>query len=202
MGSDAEGVIGIYQRHAGVWSRDRGEILVEKAWLDRFLAAIPQPASVLDIGCGGGAPIAQYLVGRDCRVTGVDASSAMIGLCADRFPEHEWHVGDMRALVLDREFQGIIVWDSLFHLPPADQRRMFPVFAHHSAPGGALMFTSGPSAGERIGTYRGERLYHASLDSAEYHALLHDNGFEVVAHIAEDPGCGLRTVWLARRDRG
>jgi predicted TPR repeat methyltransferase len=161
------------------------------------VALLPDAAMVLDIGCGTGAPIARYLIERRCQVTGVDASGAMIGMCADRFPEHDWHVGDMRALLLDRKFDGIVVWDSLFHLSAADQRRMFPIFDHHAAPGGVLMFTSGSAAGDRLGTYQDEPLFHASLDSAEYRALMHDNGFDVAAHTAEDPECGLRTVWLA-----
>jgi hypothetical protein len=44
----------------------------------------------------------------------------------------------------------------------------------------------------------GEPLYHASLDSEEYRALLGANGFQTVAHIIEDPTCGRRTVWLAQ----
>ena len=104
----------------------------------------------------------------------------------------------MRTLALNRTFNGIIAWDSFFHLPQADQRPMFTIFKRHAAAGAALMFTSGPSAGEVIGSYRGEPLYHASLDSAEYRALLHDGGFEVVKHVVEDPSCGLRTIWLAR----
>ena len=60
------------------------------------------------------------------------------------------------------------------------------------------MFTSGPAHGEAIGSYRGEPLYHASLDAAEYRALFSANGFDVVAHVVEDPDCGGHTVWLAQ----
>jgi trans-aconitate methyltransferase len=195
-------VIEIYQRHAGAWSRDRGDRLVENAWLDRFLALLPHDATVLDLGCGSGVPIARYLIERRCRVTGVDASSAMIAMCADRFPEHEWHVADMRTLVLSRTFDGIIAWDSFFHLSQCDQRRMFPIFKRYAASGAAVIFTSSPSPGERMGDYRGEPLYHASLDTAEYRQLLHDNGFEAVTNVVEDPDCGLHTIWLAHRYGG
>jgi cyclopropane fatty-acyl-phospholipid synthase-like methyltransferase len=182
-----------------VWSVDRGDRLVEKVWLDCFLALLPEAPTVLDLGCGTGAPIARYLIEHRCRVTGLDAASAMIEMCVDRFPEHQWYVGDMRTVAMDRTFDGILAWDSFFHLQPTDQRRMIPVFKRHASVGGALMFTSGPSAGERIGSYQDEPLYHASLDSAEYRELLHENCFDVVTHIVEDPDCGMHTVWLARR---
>ena len=70
----------------------------------------------------------------------------------------------------------------------------------HASPRAALMFTSGTSHGEATGSYRGEPLYHASLAPEEYRALLKTNGFRVVAHIAEDPDCGGRTVWLAQTE--
>lgn len=60
------------------------------------------------------------------------------------------------------------------------------------------MFTSGPAVGEAIGAYRGEPLYHASLDEAEYRLLLREQGFEVVSHSVEGPDCGGHTVWLAQ----
>lgn len=77
-------------------------------------------------------------------------------------------------------------------------RAMFPIFHAHALPGAALMFTSGPAHGEAIGAFQGEALYHASLDAAEYTALLAANGFDVLAHVAEDARCGGHTVWLAR----
>jgi hypothetical protein len=49
-----------------------------------------------------------------------------------------------------------------------------------------------------IGSYQGENLYHASLDGAEYRALLAEQGFTVVDHVAEDPTCGGHTIWLAQ----
>jgi hypothetical protein len=75
---------------------------------------------------------------------------------------------------------------------------MFTVFRRHAAPRAALMFTSGPSHGEVISTYRGEPLYHASLSGTEYRSLLNGFGLEVVSHVAKDPSCGGHTVWLAR----
>lgn len=195
--SAAGRIVDIYQRHAAAWSRDRGDRLPEKAWLDQFLALLPDGPAVLDLGCGPGVPIANYLIENRCRVTGIDASSAMITSCADRFPEHDWHIGDMRTLQLNHEFNGIVAWDSFFHLTEADQRRMFPIFKRHAAAGAALLFTSGPAAGERVGNLYGEPLYHASLDGDEYRGLLHDNGFDVRNHVVEDPTCGLHTIWLA-----
>jgi trans-aconitate methyltransferase len=192
-----EAIIGLYERHAWDFDRDRGRALQEKAWLDRFLSHVRQPRTVLDIGCGMAEPIARYIIEAGCHVVGVDSSPSMIRMCRARFPDAEWLVADMRALALHRRFDGVLAWDSFFHLHMDHQRAMFARFAAHAAPGAPLMFTSGPSEGEAIGSYCDERLYHASLNPAEYEQLLTSNGFSLRAHVEDDPECGEHTVWLA-----
>lgn len=197
--SAADAIVPLYQRHAAAYDRLRGRSLIEAGWLDRFLSLLAAGPSVLDIGCGMGEPIARHLIERGCAVTGIDSSTPLIALCRERFPRQLWQVADMRSLSLARRFDGLIAWDSFFHLRPDEQRRMFPLFREHAADGAALLFTSGPGAGEAIGSFEGEPLYHASLDPGEYRALLDESGFAVVAHLAEDPDCGGHTIWLAQR---
>lgn len=193
----ADQIIDLYQQHALAWDTERDRSLFERPWLDRFSELMPQRGSILDLGCGSGEPIARHFIENGFRLTGVDASQAMIAMCRDRFPDQTWMVGDMRALGL-RTFDGIIAWDSFFHLPEDDQRRMFLIFQRRAQPNAALMFTSGPRRGEAIGSYKGEPLFHASLDPEEYRAQLHEHGFEVVLHVAEDGTCCGHTIWLAR----
>ncbi|WP_439543423.1 class I SAM-dependent DNA methyltransferase [Hyphomicrobium sp.] len=198
MHPSASQIVGLYERHAEAWDRERGKALFEQSWIDRFRALVRPGGALLDIGCGSGEPIARYLIEQGHTVTGVDASPSMIEACRARFPDHAWLVADMRSLALDRRFDGLIAWDSFFHLSHDDQRGMFPVFAAHAAEGAALMFTSGPAHGEAIGSFEGEALYHASLAPDAYVALLSENGFDVVAHVVEDQTCGGHTVWLAK----
>lgn len=198
MESEADQIVGLYRRHARAWADARGGQLIEKPWLDRFIALLPENPAVLDIGCGPGVPVGRYLIERGCRLTGADSAPEMIGLAEDSLPQGTWLVADMRSLDLGRTFQGLLAWDSFFHLRQEDQRRMFPIFRKHAAPGAALLFTSGPSHGVSMGSFQGEPLYHASLDGPEYRALLGENGFEVLQHAVEDPACGRHTVWLAR----
>jgi SAM-dependent methyltransferase len=198
MANEADQVVDLYQRHARAWASDRGDRLFEGAWLDRFLGLIPDRPRVLDIGCGSGEPIGRYLIGKGCAVTGVDASPEMIAMCAARFPDQDWRVADMRILSLGRRFDGLLAWDSFFHLGHDDQRRMFGVFRAHAGAGAALMFTSGPAHGVAMGSYAGEPLHHASLAPEEYRALFAEHGFAEVAHVVEDPRCGRRTIWLAQ----
>ena len=198
MNGDADNIVGLYDRNAALWDAARGRSLFEAAWLDRFLALVPDDGAILDIGCGSGEPIARHLVGRGYRVTGIDSSENLIALCRERMPRQAWRVADMRGLSLDERFHGLIAWDSFFHLTADDQRAMFPIFHAHARPGAVLMFTSGPAHGEAMGEFGGEPLFHASLDPGEYRILLAANDFEVVDFRPEDTDCGGHTVWLAR----
>jgi SAM-dependent methyltransferase len=199
MRDDADRIIELYQRRAREWDEVRHARLIEQSWLDRFGALLPPAGSVLDFGCGSGDPIARNLIERGFAVTGVDSSPAMIEMCKARHPASRWIVGDMRSLSLGRRFDGLLAWDSFFHLRPEDQRSMFPIWRAHATAGAALMFTSGPRYGEAIGEFHGEPLYHSSLDPAEYRSLLDAHDFDVVEHVIEDPSCGGHTIWLARR---
>jgi SAM-dependent methyltransferase len=198
MSRDAERIIGLYDRHAQKWDEARSRSLPERAWLSRFLDLVPSGASILDIGCGSGEPLAGFFIRAGYDLVGVDSSPAMIALCSARFPENDWHVDDMRTLSLSRTFRAILAWDSFFHLTQNDQRGMFRIFREHAAPGAALMFTSGPEDGVAMGVFGGEPLFHASLAPNDYRTLLSAHGFETVDHVAEDAATGGHTIWLAR----
>jgi hypothetical protein len=122
----------------------------------------------------------------------------MISLCRERLPNQEWIVADMRRLALGRRFQGILAWDSFFHLTPDDQREMFAIFAEHASAGAILIFNAGPTHGEAIGEYRGDPLYHASLSPGEYETITARFGFRIVQHAINDAEAGGRTVWLCQ----
>ena len=199
MGADA--IIGLYERHADAWDRGRAAALtLERGWIQRFVARLPAGGSVLDFGCGSGQPIARDLLERGFAVVGIDASPTLVATCRSRFPSAEWLVADMRSLSIDRRFDGLVAWDSFFHLGLEEQRAMFTTFRAHAAPGAVLLFTTGPEHGVAMGAFEGEPLFHASLAPSEYRALLAAQGFRVLAHVAEDPECGRHTVWLAQRE--
>lgn len=199
MSKLADSIIGHYEKYALAWEADRRNGgWNDKVWHDRFVANLPAGADVLDLGCGGGDPVASHLHAQGLRVTGVDSSPTMISLCRRRLPGHEWIVADMRKLSLGRRFAGVLAWDSFFHLDHDSQRAMFAIFAAHASSGAMLMFNTGGAHGEAIGDYRGDPLYHASLAPNEYRSLIDQADFEAIDHTVKDLEAGGRTVWLCR----
>jgi SAM-dependent methyltransferase len=195
--------VGVYERHADAWAAARGpELVIERAWLERFTMRLETGASVLDAGCGHGDPLGRALLAGGFELTGVDGSAALVEQARRRLPRGRWSVGDLRDLELGRTFDGVLAWCSLFHLPGADQPGVIRRLGEHARPGTVLLMTTGPEPGEAIGEFGGEPLFHASLAPDEYRAALATAGFEVLDHRVADPDCGELTVWLAHRVPG
>ncbi len=141
----------VYGRRGVQYDDERSRRLFERVWLDRFLARLPPAPTVLDAGCGAGAPLAEYLVAQGCRLTGIDTCAPLLAHARTRLPQATWQEADMRTLDLGTQFEGILGWHSFFHLTPEEQRETLPQFAAHLRPGGALLLTVGPRAGEVVG---------------------------------------------------
>ncbi len=188
-----------YEANAAAYDAARTRGLHEARWLTRFGAALPAKGRVLDLGCGAGEPIASWLIGEGFVVTGMDFAPAMLEIARGRWPEGDWRQGDMRALDLPERFDGIVAWDSFFHLTQEEQRACLPRLAQHLTVGGVFLVTVGPDAGETTGDVAGTTVFHASLSPAEYATHLEACGMRLTAYLAEDPDCGRHSVLMARR---
>jgi 2-polyprenyl-3-methyl-5-hydroxy-6-metoxy-1,4-benzoquinol methylase len=195
---ERQNVYKVYNKIGRWFAENRYADAVEQAYLNDILKNLPPDAKILDVGCGDGKPILEYFIKHNVDVLGVDASEQMIGLAKTNFPDIRFLLKDMRELNLNEKFDVIIAWHSFFHLPADDQPDMFSVFRRHINPDGILLFTSGTERGEAWGMNGGENLFHASLDTAEYHALLQSNQLEILKHRINDPDCGGANVWMAQ----
>lgn len=189
----------IYTRNGAAFDMQRPKRLHERSWLERLEAQLPDGGSLLDVGCGAAEPIAAYYIEKGYDVTGVDFSPSMIALAQSRFPDNTWLQADMRALDLSVAFNGIIAWNSFFHLNQGDQRQTLRRFERHLLPEGALMVTVGPHEGEVLGHVNGEEVYHSSLAPGEYRSILDSLGMDILEFVFEDESCDQQTVLLAKK---
>ena len=201
-------IIDLYSDKAEDWIADRGRKLgtynptglAEADWFARFMAALPRGGTVLDVGSGSGWPVAAALTEQGFRVTGVEPSPKLRAHAQTTLPDAEWLEGDMRTFDLGpRRFDGLLGWFSLFHLSPADQRIALPRILSHAAERCVFMTCSGLGENEIIAEWRGEALYHGSLDPEEYRSIFAAHGF-VPDPIRPEEMDGSGLVWIARRD--
>lgn len=189
----------VYQENAVRYDQERGKSLIEKKYLDLFLKYLPYTKTVLDLGCGSGEPIARYLIDKGCYITGADYSEAMLDICRERFPDHDWVYTDMRDLQLNETYYGIISWGAFFHLNQEQQRKCLPQLCDHLHASGILMISVGHEDGEVSGTVAGKTVYHSSLSKEEYVQILKKNRMEILTFNLQDPDCQGFSVFIARK---
>src|SRR5215217_7514676 len=76
-----------YDAIAETFFAERSTGLREAKYLDLLLADVAKGATVLDFGCGTGRPIAEELLRRGYRVTGVDGSAGMLAIARRVIPD-------------------------------------------------------------------------------------------------------------------
>lgn len=166
-------------------------------WIERLIRPLPPGGAILDLGCGGGEPIARFLLDRGFAVTGIDLAQSQIDLARTRFPRGDWIRADMRKVALGRRFDAVIAWNSMTWLDHADQALMTTRAADWLEPGGYLLLSAEPDNDPTRDDYRTGSPYRADLEAANYSAAIARCGLIEVAHAAEDAACGGASVWLA-----
>lgn len=105
-----------YNKIALEWTEDRKNYFVSNLIID-FANKVNPAGEILDIGCGGGMPNSKYLSERGFRLTGIDAAEKMIEIAKEsKIPNATFELCDFLEYSTTKTFDGILAWDSLFHL--------------------------------------------------------------------------------------
>ncbi|QDU62333.1 dTDP-3-amino-3,6-dideoxy-alpha-D-glucopyranose N,N-dimethyltransferase [Planctomycetes bacterium Pan216] len=141
----------------------------------------------LDIGCGSSGRIIELLVEVGFEVEGIDVSAEMIRLAKERHPDVTFHHVDICQWPLTESYDFITAWDSLWHVPVADQPAVIEKVCGALAPSGVFIMTAGglDGPGEVTNPCHGEPLYHATLGLPKLLRLLDANGC-VCRHLEYD----------------
>ncbi|MDA0366299.1 MAG: class I SAM-dependent methyltransferase, partial [Chloroflexi bacterium] len=116
-------------------------------YLAHFCSRLPEGASVLELGCGGGGPTTAELA-RRFALTGVDLSSRQITLARERLPTATFVHADMtRFETPPSSVDGVAAFYSLIHLPYGELPAMFARIARWLRPGGVFVASLGARAG-------------------------------------------------------
>ncbi|MBX9579077.1 MAG: class I SAM-dependent methyltransferase [Gemmataceae bacterium] len=165
-----------------------------------MVGSLPAGAAVLDVGCGCGRPIAEYLAGRGFRVTGLDGSARLLDHARRAVPAAAFVHGDMRTADPGGPFDAAVAWDSVFHLPRPDQTSMFARLAGWLVPGGRLLIALGGSADDGFTSdMHGETFFYSGHAPAHALRLLAAAGFAVEHWAVDEPSSRGHVAVLAVR---
>lgn len=153
----------------------------ERRYLDVLLENVEPGATLLDLGCGTGTPVAATILARGYRVLGVDQAAAMLAHARREFPKQRWIEARLESYACAEPYQGALLWDSLFHL----ERRWHEVILGRVIAGlprgGRLMLTSGGSANEAfVDRMLDQPFFYDSHPPEVLRALLTEQGVHIL----------------------
>ena len=156
-----EAVIAFFDRLAPLWDSDmiRPEEVIRQI-LDG--AGVGPGDRVLDVACGTGVLIPDYLGRGAASVTGIDISPEMIRLAREKFRDGrvELIAGDAAVLHYGRRFDRIMIYNAFPHF--CDPEGTIAHLAGFLMPGGTLTVAHGMSR-ERLEAHHRGRALEVSL---------------------------------------
>jgi cyclopropane fatty-acyl-phospholipid synthase-like methyltransferase len=191
-----------YDRIAEAWHAGPRAFTAKK-YVDLLAGELEPGASVLDLGCGTGEPVARYLVEKGFRVLGVDESAAMLEIARRVVPEAEFIRADMCELELEERFAAAVAWDSLFHVERGRHHAVLQKLSALLSPGGRLLLSAGGTGHAGFTSeMHGHRFFYSAHDPAETLRLLASAGFEVELCEEDDPSSKGHIAVVARKAVG
>lgn len=163
-----------YNKIAHLWNVARnGFFGREREYLDTVLSVAPTGSTILDLGCGTGCPMAEYIVSQGCHVLGVDQSEEMLRLARLRFPHEQWVLSSIESYEPVEGYYGALLWDSLFHIRRTEHEPIVSKVVRGLPPGGRFMLTVGGSAHPEFTDFMyGEEFYYDSNTPQETETFL------------------------------
>jgi SAM-dependent methyltransferase len=177
-----EDVAASYDRIARFWGGPAFDRAHGIAPHERALRFGTGRGAALDVGCGGSGRIIDLLRARGYAVEGLDLSREMLRLAKRRHPDVRFYRADICTWVLPKPYDFISAWDSLWHVPLAQQQAVLRKLSAGLTPGGVLIFTTG-------GTEHPDERHDPCLGQPMYHAAL---GIPHVLQVLAQAGCAVR----------
>ncbi len=179
-------VIEFFDRHAPNWDADliRNDDIIGTI-LDN--AAVTEGKVILDVACGTGVLIPDYLKRKVASVTGIDISPKMTEIARAKFPQPEVTIlcGDVETVDFEKQFDCVVVYNAFPHFP--DPKRLIRTLSGLLKPGGTLTVAHGMSR-EKIDAHHHGSANHVSngLMSAEDLGSIFEEYLTVTAMISND----------------
>ncbi len=179
-------VIAFFDRLAPGWDAEmiRNDEIINTI-LDN--AGVAAGKDVLDVACGTGVLIPDYLKRGVGSVTGIDISPRMAEIAREKFPQPEITIlcGDVETTDFQKHFDCIVLYNAFPHFP--EPERLIAKLAAWLKPGGTLTVAHGMSR-EKIDAHHHGSASHVSngLMSAEDLAEIFKKHLSVSAVVSDE----------------
>lgn len=135
---DKKEIAAFFDSYASSWDSD----MIKEQWkIDSILdvAEISEGKAVLDVACGTGVLISDYVVRKVGRCVAVDISRNMIDIAKSKFQNHEnleFVCADAETFDFGEKFDSIVIYNAFPHF--ADRRQLFENLSAHLEDNGRI----------------------------------------------------------------
>lgn len=164
-----------YDKIAAWWQAQHQSSNYGVAQLERAIRYSQGRGAALDVGCGSGGRMIDKLLAEGYTVTGIDVSAQMLQLAREQHPEVIFHHADICTWSSDKQYDLILAWDSIFHLPFAQQAPVVAKLCSMLKNGGILLYTFGDAYGSHVSEWHQDNFHYSSIGINENLQLLIDN---------------------------
>lgn len=179
-------VINFFNKLAPQWDEDmvRDDEII-RIILDN--AKVCEGKEILDVACGTGVLIPDYLSRNVKSVTAIDISPEMVKIAQKKFLQENVHIicGDVETQVFAHKFDCIVVYNAFPHFP--EPEKLIKTLAAHLNPGGTLTIAHGMSR-EKIDKHHSGEASRVSMGlmSEQTLASMMEPELQVIVKISDD----------------
>ncbi|MBB5791587.1 class I SAM-dependent methyltransferase [Jiangella mangrovi] len=173
-----------------------------RPWVAELTERLPRHASVLDLGCGNGVPVARDLAAAGFAVIGVDLSEVQVTRARALVPDATFLAADATTVELpERSFHAVVCLYALIHIPLEEQPPLLARIAGWLRPSGLLVATTGHQAWtgtEDDWLGGGATMWWSHANAATYRVWIEAAGFAVEREEFVPEGDSGHTLFWAR----
>ena len=179
-------ILDYFEEHASTWD---AEMIRSDAIIGTILdnARIGAGSRVLDVACGTGVLIPDYLARCAAQITAVDISPEMIKIASGKFPldNVRFICGDAETAELGTDYDAVMIYNAFPHFP--EPEKIIARLASLLVPGGTLSVAHGMSR-EQIDRHHHGSARHVSvgLMPADELSAIFAKYLEVTAAVSDD----------------
>lgn len=169
-----------YDRIAAWWNDRHIASDYGIAQVKRALAFAAEGRRALDVGCGSGGRFIRLLEEADYDILGIDASAEMVELAKANHQDVSFVRDDIMHWDSDTQFDFILAWDCLFHLPLNMQKPVLEKLCKLLSEDGVLIHTFGDGIGAHTDSWHEQTFAYSSIGISQNIEVLHRNGLSML----------------------
>lgn len=166
----------------------------------RAIGFVEHKGLALDVGCGCTGRFIDLLQSEGFSPEGIDVSGKMIELARHRHPEVVFYQQDICEWDSPKKYDFITAWDSIWHIPLAQQENVLTKLVLSLNAGGVFIFSFGGTEdrGDHTDNFMGPEVYYSTLGTNNFLDLFIGLGC-ICRHLEYDQYPELHTYLIVQK---